>query len=274
MTDAERDELIEKSLLKELDATDEARVQQLRRDDSLFRQEYEFQERLMQQVQLNRRQELLGMFTEFKREQLTETDETNIIPNVPFQPNPEEAGPGPLVIPFRQRPWVRVAASLLLAALLGLIVWQLVKYDPKPIAKDGRDSVKTNVPKDTQRLEPTEIPMPLPQPQGPVANKPIKPKLLQGPTRLPYYEIDDMSFGFGKDQKVKQYQTVVFSRGSEPAYEFQDTLKIYLPTLPTADPAWSLVYSQDTDTYYLIRSKTRYEIVKGLQGKQPLKQAP
>lgn len=272
MTDAERDELIEKSLLKELDATDEARVQQLRRDDPLFRQEYAFQERLMQQVQLKRRQELLSMFAEFKREQSAEIAEVNTTLDEPFQPNPEEAEP--LVIPLWKRPSVRVAASVLLAALIGVLVWQLVNYDPKPIAKDGRDSVKTDAPKDSQRLKPTEIPMPLPQPQGPVAQEPKKPRLLQGATRLPYYEIDDISFGFGKDQKIKRYQTVVFSRGPEPAYEFQDTLKIYLPALPTAEPVWSLVYSQDTDTYYLMRSKTRYEIVKGLQGRQPLKQAP
>lgn len=272
MTDAERDELIEKSLLKELDVTSEARVQQLLREDDDFRREYAFQETLIQQVRLKRRQELLSMFAEFEGEQADTTDITPIIPLLP-QTGQEEAPADPQIIPMWRQSWFRVAATIALAALLGAVVWwPLAKYDPQPIAKDDQDSTETQVPRtnDTLQTRPLESPrVPIPAPQGPVAQD-TRPAQLQGPARLPYYETDNVSLGFGKDGPIKEYRTVVFSVGPTPAYEFQDTLKVYLPTLPVAKPAWSLVYSRATDTYYLITGNTRYEVIKGLQGKQLL----
>jgi len=274
MTDAERDELIEKSLLKELDAASEARVQQLRNNDNDFRQEYDFQETLIQQVRLKRRQELLSMFAEFETEQATNTDEADTTPVIPLstRSGQNETTSDLAIIPLWRQSWFRVAATVALAVLLGAVIWwQLSKYDPQPIAGDDHDSTKIQMPKDTQRNKSVESPrLPTPGPQGPVAQGPRQLTPLQGPTRLPYYETDDISLGFGKDHQTNTYRTVVFSVGSEPAYEFQDTLKVYLPKLPATNPAWSLVYSHGSDTYYLITGKTQYEIIKGLQGKRPL----
>ena len=273
MTDAERDELIEKSLLQELDATDEARVQQLRREDEGFRQEYDFQETLIRQVRLKRRQELLSMFAEFEAEQAPETDQADTTPVVRLSPGTdhETAPADPTIIPLWEQRGFRVAASIALAFLLGAVVWwQLTQYDARPVA-DHRDSTSVRPSTDTVPKKPVGPPVvPAPQPQGPVAQNPGKPARLQGPTSLPYYETDDVRLGFGNGQKTSESRTVVFNTGPEPAYEFQDTLRVYLPTLPPAKPAWSLVYSRAADTYYLVTGSTRYEVVKGLQGKQPL----
>ncbi len=275
MTDAERDELIEKSLQKQLDEATEARVQQLRRDDVQFRQDYDFQETLIQQVRLKRRQELSGMFARFEAERTVETNDevtTPIIP-LPSRTSQDISVTDPQVIPFWRQSWFRVAATVVLVAAAGAIVWwQLGQNDPTPIADDKRDSLKIQTPNDTATsIESPTIPQP--EPRGPVAQKPDKPTLLQGPAQLLYYETDDLSLGFGKGKPTTEYRTVVFSNGPEPAYEFQDTLRVFLPTLPAAKPAWSLVYSRANDTYYLITGKTRYEVVKGLQGKQPLTMA-
>lgn len=153
MTDAERDELIEKSLLNELDAASEARVQQLRQEDDAFRREYEFQQTLIQQVRLKRRQELLDMFADFDAEPGIDTSEATtpgILPS--SRSNWEETSTTDAkVISIWQQSWFRVAATVALVLLGSVIVWQLSKYAQKPIAHDNRDTTKNQLPKDRDR---------------------------------------------------------------------------------------------------------------------------
>ncbi|GAB4025633.1 hypothetical protein [Spirosoma koreense] len=275
MTDAERDELIEKSLLHELDTASEAQVQQLRQQDDSFRQAYDFQELLIQQVRLKRRQELLNMFAEFEAEQESDTsaEETPgglLAPRI----DPQET---PIDRPVRslwQQSWFRAAAVVALGVLAATVWWQLARYDPSPVARDEHDSVKIPLPTDSGRrklIEPHRIPVP--EPQGPVAHQPVEPTQLRGAVALPYYETEDVRLGFGQDRQSSDLRVVIFNMGEEPAYEFRDTLKVYLPVLPAAKPAWTLVYNRSTDTYYLLTGKTRYELVRGLQARQPLRKA-
>ncbi|MCX6214611.1 hypothetical protein [Spirosoma sp.] len=277
MTDAERDELIEKSLLNELDAASEARVQQLRQEDEAFRQEFDFQEMLTTQVRLKRRKELLDMFDGFESEQAAANEGTQIpIMALGNAGQHDVSSDAPPVIPLWRQSWFRVAAGIVLTVLLGAVVWwKLSRYDPKPIATGIEDSIKSPLPTaGSPQNDPAESPrLPVPHPIDPVAQS-GKAARLKGPSRLPYYETDDIRLGFGKGRKDREYRTVIFETGPTAAYEFQDTLRVFMPVLPAAKPAWSLVYNRSTDTYYLISGQIRYEVIRGLQGREPLRREP
>ncbi|MGV3560271.1 anti-sigma factor family protein [Larkinella arboricola] len=276
MTDEERDELIEKSLLHTLDPADENRVQQLLREDESFRREYEFQEKLIQQVRLKSRQDMKRMFAQFESDYQASANEkeqgtTPIIP-LDTRNETDDTAPGPAVIPLWRQSWFRIAASILFVAGIIAIIWSQKNGSDLDSIADRPDSTRSYPPKNTEGRDSTTLPE-QPAPRGPIAQKPADPIRLSGPVRLPYYETDDVSLGFGENQKTREYRTVVFLIGTEPAYEFQDTLKVYFPTLPLTQTRWSLIYSRNEDSYYLTSGATRYELIKGLQGRQPLQKS-
>lgn len=277
MTEEERDELIEKSLLNTLNASDENRVQELLRADESFRREYEFQEKLIQQVRLKSRQDLKKKFAQFEADYQASADESDdqSTPIIPLTSRTEEVDRGGGEGTSGRRNWYWIAASVLFLAGVGLVFWlQKASPDPHQVANKP-DSLRTQTPKDTAQKVPVVVPE-VPQPQGPVAQKPTIPTTPTERMReleVPYFETDGVSMGFGEGQKTDDFRSIKFLTGPEPAYEFQDTLKVYFPVLPSAKSRWSLIYNRTDDLYYLTTGTIRYELIKGIAGRKPLKES-
>lgn len=94
--------------------------------------------------------------------------------------------------------------------------------------------------------------------------------IAEGVVQLPLYELQDTGMGFGDPGPATGSVVTVFTEQTPAAYEFTDTLKVYLPQLPPAGEQLGVAYDRRTDTYYLLTGNARYQIIKGLTGKRPL----
>lgn len=272
MTEQTRDELIEKSLLKQLDPDAEALVQRLLLEDEDFRNEYHFQKELAAQVRLKRRRELQARFGEFEAQHTRQAaPEPNLAaPDDSLRTSDlAEEAPGK-IIPLWRQTWFRVAASVALIAVLGTLIWRAGDKPAGDPMADRPNQGGKPVPSDTLS------PKPGPRPERPtaedrrIAQEPPKEGTLRGPRQIAYGETDSPRLGFGNGEKPDGSRLVVFLTATQPGYEFGDTLRVYFPEPPPARPAPRLIYYRSEDTYHLTVNGIRYELVKGLSGRQPL----
>jgi hypothetical protein len=149
----------------------------------------------------------------------------------------------PTALPFWQRPAVKVAATIFLFVMAGILLWATFFQPAPPIA--------------------------LPKPKGTPRSSPGERTRL-----LPLYETDGASLGFGTNTPPVDSIVAIFNQGAKAAYTFGDTLRVYLPQLPSADTQLQVYYDRQSDTYVLRVDRDRYSLEKTLRTSQELKKLP
>ncbi|NIJ52296.1 hypothetical protein [Dyadobacter arcticus] len=246
MTSQEKDDVIHRVLFGTATTEDQTLFDLWMTTDSEFKETFEFRKHLGGQLRLKKRDELKLTFEQIRQE----------------MDRGESLQDDLRVIPLWKRGWVVAAASVVL--LLGVFVVFRNSFTP-----DHRASISaadtTIVPKDSLRLKAHKMH---------IASDSKKPDVPKPDHRfqmkeLSLYETNDVSLGFGKNEKSANVVPVLFFPGKQWQYEFEDTLKIYIPKTEWGRQ-WILIYNQSEDQYWLGDRKEKFSVIKGLEGLRSL----
>lgn len=257
MISQEKDELIEQMLFGKLTSGDQKQFDKWMAEDAEFKETFEFRKHLGAQARLKQRNELKQTFKQIREEMKLE----------------EPAGNEVVIVPFWRKGWFIAAASVVF--LLGISIFineKVKKYNVQQLAMQATiDSLRATI--DSLSLQNS-----VDLAHNPTTGRDSLQKTSPTPTvspqvrELPLYETNDVSLGFGKNEKAGSAMSVVFIQSTQRHYEYSegmDTLKIYMPSSEW-NQKWILIYNRPKDQYLLSNSKDNYGITNGLKGKRVL----
>lgn len=253
----EKNEIIERVLFGKATPDELKQLDQWMAEDAEFKETFEFKKHLGAQLRLKQRNELKQKFKQIREEmKLEELAENEIV-----------------IVPFWQQIWFKVAASVVLLLGIGFVINdQLATYNNKQMTMQATidslqatiDSLSLRASVDlTHNMTSRDS---LPKPNRTLT---VRSQLQE----LPLYETNDISLGFGKNEKAGSAILVLFIPSTQRQYEYaedMDTLKIYIPSSEW-NQKWILIYNRPKDQYLLSNSKDNYEIIKGLEGRKALR---
>jgi hypothetical protein len=258
MISQEKEEIIERMLFGRLTSEDQKQFERWMAEDLEFKETFEFRKHLGAQLRLKHRNELKQTFKQIREEmKLEETVEKEAV-----------------VLPFWRKSWFRAVASVvLLLGIFWIINDKLTTYNNKQKAmlaiidslQATIDSLSLRASVDLARTSTIRDSL---QKASPKLTT-VHPKIQE----LPLYETNDVSLGFGKNEKPSNVLPVLFIPSTQRQYEYaegMDTLRIYMPASEW-NQKWILIYNRSKNQYLLSNSKDNYEITNGLEGKRILK---
>lgn len=256
MISQEKDEIIERMLFGKLTSDDQKQFEMWMAEDAEFKETFEFRKHLGVQLRLKHRNELKQTFKQIREEmKLEETIEKEVV-----------------VLPIWQQNWFRAVASVVLLLGIGFVINDKIStYSAQQMAMQTTiDSLRATL--DSLSLQASTNLARNPADRDSLQK--VSPKLTVRPQsrELPLYETNDVSLGFGKNEKPSNVLPVLFIPSTLRQYEYaegMDTLRIYM-AVSEWEQDWILIYNRPKDQYLLSNLKNNYGIIKGLEGRKAL----